>query len=95
MEPQHEQRAGGRDGASVAQWRLQRGVLDPHRLLAALAGPPDLLARTTVIFLGDNGTLDSATVPPFDPGARGRQREEQIQAIKDWFSAWQKKRRGS
>jgi len=40
-------------------------------------------------------TYFSETVPPFDPGARGRQREEQIQAIKDWFSAWQKKRRGS
>src|SRR5690606_34656802 len=35
------------------------------RLFASM--DPDVLSRTTVIFLGDNGTPREVTAPPFDP----------------------------
>ncbi|MBA2319582.1 MAG: sulfatase-like hydrolase/transferase [Deltaproteobacteria bacterium] len=44
---------------------LEAADTEIARLLASI--PPDVLARTTVMVLGDNGTADIAILPPWDP----------------------------
>ncbi len=54
-------------GAPRAFYKAAVEALDSEvgRLLGRL--DPELRARTTVVFLGDNGTPRQVTVPPFDP----------------------------
>jgi arylsulfatase A-like enzyme len=44
---------------------LEAADTEIARLLASI--PPDVLARTTVVVLGDNGTADQAITPPWNP----------------------------
>lgn len=56
-------------GTQVDRYDLMTEALDTQigRLLSSMAGNSDVLDRTTIILLGDNGTIPEATLAPFDP----------------------------
>lgn len=47
-------------------WAVERMDTEIGTMLATIEAHSDVLDRTTVLFFGDNGTIKSAIVPPFD-----------------------------
>ncbi len=53
------------DQSSLYRAMLEAADTEIGRLLAGI--PPDVLARTTIVLAGDNGTPGEAILPPWDP----------------------------
>jgi arylsulfatase A-like enzyme len=69
VDPPGELVSGPKTGGTqlIKQFNQTIEAMDTEmgRVLASI--PPDVAARTTVIFLGDNGTYEAAISPPLDP----------------------------